>query len=371
MVPGDAVMPLLRQLAARPQGGQALQPATQPLASRHSDPCARVLHQFDCLQEVQEDPQCTLLQAALAWLQAQQQQQAQQLWTQVQLADCTKALPAPKIAGGTWKGPLPPVQTALGAGSGTATDSVTTTVLQPGSLQSLRRTLQSGMELTALHEAAEAQRARAAALHAERVQHASTFGPLPPAASYSCRGAAGIATAAHVPLLCAGVRDPGLQEKLYETARNVKPAGSKRQQLTVDDVVAVYKLRPRKIQGQNGHNIVHCSVLASLCGVTSKTIRDVWSGRTWVEATRHLWTDEEVAMRRAEKSSGKSCRGNAKRNVAPAEDEAGGDLGGDARRLFKKAKAEVPEENVDDSAPEWGSAAKGEGEIAGGVLVVA
>ena len=135
--------------------------------------------------------------------------------------------------------------------------------------------------------------------------------------------------------------------------------------------MAVYKLRPRKIQGQNGHNIVHCSVLAALCGVTSKTIRDVWSGRTWVEATRHLWTDEEVAMRRADKSSGKSCRGNAKRKVAPAEDEAGGDLGGDARRLFKKAKAEVPEDNVDDSAPEWGSAAKGQGEIAGGVLVVA
>ena len=377
MVPGDAVLPMLRQLAASQQGGQALQPATQLLASRPAYPCAGVLHQFDRLQEVQEDcsskdPQCTQLQAALAWQQAQKQQQAQQVWTLVQLAECTKALTAPN----TWKGPLP-VQTALGAGPETATDSVTTTVLQPGSLQSLRRTLQSEIELTALREAAEAQqRARAAALHAQRVQHAaahaSTFSPMqPPAASYPCHGAAGIATAAHVPLLCAGARDPGLQEKLYETPRIVKPSGSKRQQLTVDDVVAVYKLRPRKIQGQNGHNIVHCSVLAALCGVTSKTIRDVWSGRTWVEATRHLWTDEEVAMRRAEKSSGKSCRGNAKRNVAPAEDEAGGDLGGDARRLFKKAKAEVPEENVDDSAPEWGSAAKGEGEIAGGVLVVA
>ena len=43
--------------------------------------------------------------------------------------------------------------------------------------------------------------------------------------------------------------------------------------------------------------------LAPRFGVTPKTIRDVWSGRTWVEATRHLWTEAEIAAREGEKVS--------------------------------------------------------------------
>jgi uncharacterized protein YjcR len=46
-----------------------------------------------------------------------------------------------------------------------------------------------------------------------------------------------------------------------------------------------------------------CRTLAPRYGVTPKTIRDVWSGRTWVEATRHLWTEDEIAAREGEKAA--------------------------------------------------------------------
>ena len=42
--------------------------------------------------------------------------------------------------------------------------------------------------------------------------------------------------------------------------------------------------------------MLHCKAVAPKYGVTPKTIRDVWSGRSWAEATRHLWTEEEIKV---------------------------------------------------------------------------
>eukprot|EP00960_Hanusia_phi_P050171 760045-Hanusia_phi.AAC.2 len=83
--------------------------------------------------------------------------------------------------------------------------------------------------------------------------------------------------------------------------RPFKPASSKRQQLTAEEAVEIYKMRP--IAGKGGNlrrgSMLHCKAVAPRYGVTPKTIRDVWSGRSWSEATRHLWTEDEVMRRTA------------------------------------------------------------------------
>jgi hypothetical protein len=81
----------------------------------------------------------------------------------------------------------------------------------------------------------------------------------------------------------------------FVATRLVKEPSSKRQQLTVAEAVQIYELRPSKTRGTNLYR--DCRTLAPFFGVTPKTIRDVWSGRTWVEATRHLWTEHEVLAR--------------------------------------------------------------------------
>lgn len=73
--------------------------------------------------------------------------------------------------------------------------------------------------------------------------------------------------------------------------------------------------------------------LAPRFGVTPKTIRDVWSGRTWVEATRHLWTEAEIAARESDKVS--------KRKDAEDKTEDGADeeVDGDAESAGSEAPA--------------------------------
>jgi hypothetical protein len=40
-----------------------------------------------------------------------------------------------------------------------------------------------------------------------------------------------------------------------------------------------------------------CKVIAPKFGVSPKTVRDIWRGRTWLHATQHLWTDEEKKVK--------------------------------------------------------------------------
>jgi len=84
-------------------------------------------------------------------------------------------------------------------------------------------------------------------------------------------------------------------ELIASSRRPFKPAGSKKQQLTAEDAVEIFKRRPKiKFGGSlRRGSMLHCKTIAPLYGVTPKTIRDVWSGRSWIEATRHLWTEEE------------------------------------------------------------------------------
>ena len=51
-------------------------------------------------------------------------------------------------------------------------------------------------------------------------------------------------------------------------------------------------------------SMLHCKAIAPKYGVTPKTIRDVWSGRSWAKTTRHLWTEEETRRRGAGEPEG-------------------------------------------------------------------
>ena len=88
--------------------------------------------------------------------------------------------------------------------------------------------------------------------------------------------------------------------------RRIKPPSSRRQQLSMEQAAEIYQLRP--MQTRRAGVFLHCRELAPYYGVTSITIRDVWTGRTWIEATQHLWTKEERAHRLAR------CKGRRRRS---------------------------------------------------------
>jgi len=83
-------------------------------------------------------------------------------------------------------------------------------------------------------------------------------------------------------------------------ARKFKPSSSKRQQLTAEEAAEIYSMRP-VVEGKGKRpkrgSMIRCKTIAPKYGVSAKTIRDIWRGRTWIEATRHLWTSEEKQRR--------------------------------------------------------------------------
>lgn len=133
------------------------------------------------------------------------------------------------------------------------------------------------------------------------------------------------------PMVVPGVENPYAAFAGMVHPRNVKPPSSKRQQLTVEEAAEIYKLRPGRGDARQG-GLVHCRLLAPKYGVTPKTIRDVWSGRTWAEATRHLWTEEEKVQREKAKTKG-----------AKQSDSEDGDAGGDddSSAQQKRGKSDV------------------------------
>jgi len=80
--------------------------------------------------------------------------------------------------------------------------------------------------------------------------------------------------------------------------RPFKPPSSKRQQLIPEEAAEIYMQRPSKEGKMSRHGgMALCKVIAPKYGVTPKTIRDIWRGRTWIQATQHLWSEEERAVR--------------------------------------------------------------------------
>ena len=88
--------------------------------------------------------------------------------------------------------------------------------------------------------------------------------------------------------------------EIFNGSRKFKPSSSKRQQLTAEEAAEIYKMRPKvddKGKRPKRGSMIRCKSIAPKFGVSAKTIRDIWRGRTWIEATRHLWTTEETQRR--------------------------------------------------------------------------
>ena len=77
--------------------------------------------------------------------------------------------------------------------------------------------------------------------------------------------------------------------------KKFKPPSSKRQQLTDKDAVEIFQQRPRARKGKTLRkgSMLLCKTIAPKYGVSAKTIRDIWRGRTWLHATEHLWTPDD------------------------------------------------------------------------------
>ena len=65
------------------------------------------------------------------------------------------------------------------------------------------------------------------------------------------------------------------------------------------DVLGAIAQRERAIPIGGRGSMLRCKTIAPRYGVTPKTIRDIWCGRTWPQTTEHLWTDEERAARQS------------------------------------------------------------------------
>ncbi len=65
--------------------------------------------------------------------------------------------------------------------------------------------------------------------------------------------------------------------------------------LTKDKAIEIYKKRPEMMGFKKSRRgtMVGCEAVAVEFGVTPKTIRDIWRGRTWGEATGHPQSDRE------------------------------------------------------------------------------
>ena len=67
-----------------------------------------------------------------------------------------------------------------------------------------------------------------------------------------------------------------------EKKRKFKPPSSKRQQLTAEEAIEIYLQRPAIGKGDRPKrgSMIRCKGIAPKYGVSAKTIRDIWRGRT-------------------------------------------------------------------------------------------
>jgi hypothetical protein len=97
-------------------------------------------------------------------------------------------------------------------------------------------------------------------------------------------------------------------QELHKLHRQFKPAGSKRQQLTPEDAVEIFAMRPKDkgTRLTKRGSMLKCKIIGPKYGVSPKTIRDIWRGRTWKDATKTQWTLEDTVHTRKYPSKPKS-----------------------------------------------------------------
>jgi hypothetical protein len=118
-------------------------------------------------------------------------------------------------------------------------------------------------------------------------------------------------------------------------SRRFKPPSSKMLQLSAEDACEIYKMRPRNSKERRG-SMVQCKTIAPKYGVSAKTIRDIWRGRTWILATKHLWSEEEIAERGDGDNS--ACPANAAVK-AEAGDKQQPDRSSTSSKTFSQVEA--------------------------------
>ncbi|KAJ1470068.1 hypothetical protein T484DRAFT_1849275 [Baffinella frigidus] len=69
-------------------------------------------------------------------------------------------------------------------------------------------------------------------------------------------------------------------------------------QLTAARALEIFRLRPPKGPGQLRRGAMkQINAIAPQFGVSAKTVREIWAGRSWSRATRKEWTEAEVATK--------------------------------------------------------------------------
>ncbi|KAJ1468051.1 hypothetical protein T484DRAFT_3630378 [Baffinella frigidus] len=70
-------------------------------------------------------------------------------------------------------------------------------------------------------------------------------------------------------------------------------------QLTAARALEIFRLRPQpKGPSQQRRGAMkHIKTIAPQFGVSTKTVREIWAGRTWGRATRQEWTEAEILSR--------------------------------------------------------------------------
>ncbi|EKX36362.1 hypothetical protein GUITHDRAFT_165776 [Guillardia theta CCMP2712] len=70
---------------------------------------------------------------------------------------------------------------------------------------------------------------------------------------------------------------------------DIRDSNAKKKSLSSKLALEIFAERCLK----TGYATVESTFIAKKYGVSSKTVRDIWNRRTWAEATKPLWTDEE------------------------------------------------------------------------------
>ena len=100
---------------------------------------------------------------------------------------------------------------------------------------------------------------------------------------------------------------PNSDNGVDEVNENNKPASFSektlvtlrpRNGLSREQAIDIYSRRPDKMSFKKSRRgtMVGCEAVALEFGVTPKTIRDIWRGRTWGEATGHPQSDAESRL---------------------------------------------------------------------------
>ncbi len=76
-----------------------------------------------------------------------------------------------------------------------------------------------------------------------------------------------------------------------------------------EQAIDIYSRRPDKMSFKKSRRgtMVGCEAVALDFGVTPKTIRDIWRGRTWGEATGHPQSDAESRYTARPSTNSRNC----------------------------------------------------------------